>query len=55
MNAGALFRVNSAGGDEIGAQGSVLLLFYSSADMCANGCCRREVSKALKSDISVRS
>lgn len=60
MNADALFHVNSDGGDEIEAQGSVLLLlllllllpFYSSAGVCAIGCCRREVSKALSSDIS---
>lgn len=54
MDADALFHVNSAGGNEIGAQGSVLLLllFSSSAGVCAVGCCRSEVSKALRSDIS---
>lgn len=49
MNDGALFHVNSAGDDEIGAQGSVvlLLLLCSSAGVCAIGCCRREVTEAL--------
>lgn len=48
MNDSALFHVNSAGGDEIGTQGSVLLiLFYSSAGVCAAGCCRTEVTEAL--------